>query len=151
MLQKILVCLDGSPLAEQILPYIIEVALGCGSRLVLLEVTLPPSATVEPLTGFYRTTPIEKVLREEEESRVYLKRVAQRLRKRGLKVSTVTMPGDPGETIVSYAQKNEMDLIALSTHGRSGLVRLAFGSVADFVLKRSGLPILIRKPEVTKR
>jgi nucleotide-binding universal stress UspA family protein len=151
MLQKILVCLDGSRLAEQILPYITEVALGCGSRVVLLEVTLPPSATVEPLTGFYRTTPIEKILREEADGRAYLQRVAQRLRKKGLKVSSVTMPGDPGETIVGYARENEIDLIALSTHGRSGLSRLAFGSVADFVLKRSGLPILIRKPEESKR
>lgn len=151
MLPKILVCLDGSSLAEQILPFATEVALGCGSRVVLLEVTLPPSATIEPLTGFYRTTPIEKILREEAESRTYLQRVAQRLRKKGLKVSSVTMPGDPGATIVSYAKENAVDLIALSTHGRSGLGRLAFGSVADFVLKRSGLPILIRKPEETKK
>ena len=150
MLKKILVCLDGSGLSEQIVPYIIEVALGCSSRVVLLEVTLPPSAIVEPLTGFYRTTPIEKVLREEAEAQVYLRRLAQRLRKRGLKVSTVTVTGDPGKTIVSYAKKNAADLIALSTHGRSGLVRLAFGSVAEYVLKRSGLPILIRKPEARK-
>jgi nucleotide-binding universal stress UspA family protein len=151
MLQKILVCLDGSSLAEQILPYVTEVALSCGSRVVLLEVTLPPSTTVEPLTGFYRTTPIEKVLREETDAQAYLKRVAQRLRKKGLKVSSVTVPGDPGETIVGYAKDNAVGLIALSTHGRSGLGRLAFGSVADFVLKRSGLPILIRKPEESKR
>lgn len=150
MLSKIQVCLDGSSLAEQILPFATEVALSCGSRIVLLEVTLPPSATVEPLTGFYRTTPIEKILREEAESRAYLQRVAQRLRKKGLKVSTVTVPGDPGATIVGYAKENTVDLIALSTHGRSGLGRLAFGSVAEFVLKRSGLPILIRKPEETK-
>ena len=151
MLQKILVCLDGSSLAEQVLPCTTEVALGCGSQVVLLEVTLPPSTTVEPLTGFYRTTPIAKVLREEAESRVYLKRMAQRLRKKGLKVSSVTISGDPGETIVGYAKENAVDLIALSTHGRSGLGRLAFGSVADFVLKRSGLPILIRKPKEAER
>ena len=151
MLPKILVCLDGSSLAEQVLPFVTEVALGCGSRVVLLEVTMPPSATVEPLTGFYRTTPIEEILREEEEARAYLKKVAQRLRKKGLTVSCVTVPGDPGETIVGYAKENAVDLVALSTHGRSGLQRLAFGSVADFVLKKSGLPILIRRPEETKR
>jgi nucleotide-binding universal stress UspA family protein len=151
MLPKILVCLDGSSLAEQVLPFVTEVALGCDSRVVLLEVTMPPSATVEPLTGFYRTTPIEKILREEEEARAYLKKVAQRLRKKGLKVSCVTVPGDPGETIVGYAKENAVDLVALSTHGRSGLQRLAFGSVADFVLKKSGLPILIRRPEEIKR
>ncbi len=151
MLPKILVCLDGSSLAEKVLPFVTEVALGCGSQVVLLEVTMPPSATVEPLTGFYRTTPIEKILREEAEARAYLKKVAQRLRKKGLKVSCVTVPGDPGETIVGYAKENAVDLVALSTHGRSGLQRLAFGSVADFVLKKSGLPILIRRPEKTKR
>jgi nucleotide-binding universal stress UspA family protein len=151
MLPKILVCLDGSSLAEKVLPFVTEVALGCGSQVVLLEVTMPPSATVEPLTGFYRTTPIEKILREEVEARAYLKKVAQRLRKKGLKVSCVTVSGDPGETIVGYAKENAVDLVALSTHGRSGLQRLAFGSVADFVLKKSGLPILIRRPEKTKR
>ena len=151
MLQKILVCLDGSSLAEQILPYITEVALGCDIRVVLLEVTLPPTTTVEPLTGFYHTTPIEEILREEAEARAYLKRVAQRLRKRGLKISSVTLSGDPGKTIVDYAKENAVDIIAISTHGRSGLRRLAFGSVADFVLKKSGLPILIRKPTETKK
>ena len=80
-----------------------------------------------------------------------MKKVAQRLRKKGLKVSCLTVPGDPGETIVGYAKETAVDLVALSTHGRSGLQRLAFGSVADFVLKRSGLPILIRKPKATKR
>jgi len=150
MYQKTLVCLDGSSLAEQILPYATEVALCCGSRIVLLEVTIPPSALVEPLTGYYHATPLDKILREEEEARIYLNRVAQRLRKKGVKVSCVTMPGDPGETIVSYASENAVDLVALSTHGRSGLGRLAFGSVADFVLKRVGVPILLRKPQETK-
>jgi nucleotide-binding universal stress UspA family protein len=150
MLQKILVCLDGSSLAEQILPYVTEVALGCRSRLVLLEVTLPPSALVEPLTGYYHAAPLEKILREEDEARTYLNRIAQRLRKKGLKVSCVTIPGDPGETIVSYARENAVSLVALSTHGRGGLERLAFGSVADFVLKKSGLPILIRRPQETR-
>ncbi len=83
MLPKILVCLDGSSLAEQILPLATEVALGCGSRVVLLEVTLPPSATVEPLTGFYRTTPIEKILREEADARAYLQRWRSAYAKRG--------------------------------------------------------------------
>ena len=151
MFQNILVCLDGSSLGEQILPYITEVALCCGCRVVLLEVTLPPSATVESLTGYYRATPLEKIQRDKEQAQAYLTRVAQRLRKKGLKVSCVTVPGDPGETIVGYAKKNAVDLVALSTHGRGGLGRLAFGSVADFVLKKSGLPILIRKPEETRR
>ncbi len=151
MFKKILVCLDGSSLAEQILPYATEVALGCGSRIVLLEVTLPPSAAIEPLTGYYRATPLEKILRQEQEARAYLKRIAQRPRKKGLKVSMLTASGDPGKTILNVANETNADLIVLSTHGRSGLRRLVFGSVADFVLKNSELPVLLRKPQVPKK
>jgi nucleotide-binding universal stress UspA family protein len=55
--------------------------------------------------------------------------------------------GSPGESIVSYADENGFGLIALVTHGRSGLGRLVFGSVADFIIRRSGLPILLIKPK----
>ena len=150
MFKKVLVCLDGSSLAEQILPYATETALCFGSKVVLLEVTIPPSAVVEPLTGYYHATPLEKIKRDENEAKAYLKRVAQRLREKGLKVECVTLPGNPGETIISYAEENAVDLIVLGTHGRSGLGRLVFGSVADFVLKKSGLPILVRRPREIK-
>jgi len=147
MFDKILVCLDGSKLAEQILPYAVELARQLGSRVILLEVTLPPSAAVEPLTGYYHATPLEKVLREEAEARAYLNRVAQRLRKKGAKVSTVAMPGDPGRTILDVASEQKAGLIVLGTHGRSGLRRLVFGSVAEFVVKNSELPVLVKKPQ----
>jgi len=52
-----------------------------------------------------------------------------------------------GEAIVSYANENNISLIAIATHGRSGLGRLVFGSVADFVLRETGLPILVIKPK----
>jgi nucleotide-binding universal stress UspA family protein len=52
-----------------------------------------------------------------------------------------------GEAIVDYAEGHEIDLIAIATHGRSGLGRLVFGSVADFVLREAGLPILVVKPK----
>ena len=129
------------------MPYATEVARHFGSRVLLLEVTIPPSAVVEPSIGYYHATPMEKIKRSEGEAIAYLERVAKRLRKRGLEVECVTRQGNPGETIVSYADKNRVGIIALGTHGRRGLGRLVFGSVADFVLKKSGLPILIRKPQ----
>jgi len=150
MFKKILVCLDGSSLAEQILPYAVEEAQHFGSKLVLLEVTIPPSVVVESTTGYYHATPLEKIQREDNVSRAYLESLAQPLRDKGLDMECVTLPGKPGETIVSYADENEIDLIALGTRGRSGLGRLVFGSVADYVLKKSGLPILVRKPQETK-
>jgi len=147
MFKKILVCLDGSRFAEQILPYATEVALQFGSRVILLEITIPPSVAIEPLTGYYHATPLEKIQREEDEAQTYLKRLAQRLRKKGLKVRCLTVPGDPGKTILRVAEENNAELIVLTTHGRSGLKRLVFGSVAEFVLKHSSLPILLRKPQ----
>jgi len=143
MFEKILVCLDGSDLAEEILPYVKEVARRFKSSLVLLEVTMPPSAVVEPTTGYYSAPTPAEIEREEEEAASYLEGVAQELQKEGLEVEYLTLPGSPGRTIVSYAEESDIGLIALGTHGRSGLRRLAFGSVAEHVLKQSGLPVLI--------
>ena len=93
---------------------------------------------------------VEKVQREENEAKAYLERIAQPLRKRGLDVECVTFEDAIDEGIVNYAEKNEVDLIAIATHGRSGLGRSVFGSVSDFVLRKSGLPILVIKPREAK-
>ena len=147
MFEKILICLDGSSLAEQIIPYAIEIALRANSKLVLLEVTTPPGAVVQPLIGYYYATPLEKIQRDGKVSGEYLQRVARRIRRKHIHVECTTIPGDPGRTIVDYANNNDVDLIALSTHGHGGLGRLVFGSVTDYVLKNSDLPILVRKPK----
>ncbi len=146
MFEKILVCLDGSDLAEEILPYAAEIARRFQSKLVLLEVTMAPSALVEPMTGYYTQTSSSKVLRSEDDASTYLEGIAGQLQERGLDVDFLTLPGSPGPAIVDYADENGFDLIALGTHGRSGLRRLVLGSVADHVLKESGLPVLARRP-----
>ncbi len=146
MFEKILVCLDSSDLAEQVLPYATEVARCFKSKLILLEVTATPSAVVEPTTGYYRAPSPEALIRREDEANEYLAEVAARLEGEGLEVEYLTQPGSPGRTIVNYAEDNGIGLIALATHGRSGLGRIAFGSVADFVMKSSGLPNLVIRP-----
>jgi len=151
MFEKILVCLDSSDLAEQVLPYAAEVAKRFNSKLILLEVTATPSAIVEPTTGFYRASSPEAVLRRENEASEYLAGVAARLEGEGLDVEYLTQPGSPGKTIVSFAEDNGIGLIALATHGRSGLGKIAFGSVADFVMKSSGLPNLVIRPRQPMR
>ena len=154
MFEKILVCLDGSDLAEQILPYATEQALRFGSKVVLLEVVRPSTTYVTP--GVPGTSPgmpvfteadVDQALREWEEAKAYLDRVARRLRRRKLHVSPVTLTGPTGAAIVAYAQENGVDLIALATHGRSGVGRLVLGSVADYVVRKSNLPILITRPQ----
>jgi len=147
MFRKILVCLDGSSLAEQVLPYATEVAQRFGSRVVLLQVIhLPASFAAAAAQGG------EKILAEEVgrlagEARAYLEGVAAPLREKGLEVEAAALEGTPSEAIVIYARENEVDLIAIGTHGRKSLGRLIFGSVADHVLKHSSIPVLTVKPQ----
>ena len=148
MFQKILVCLDGSKLAEQILPYAAEQAARFGSSLVLFQVV--SLASVPAPTGI-ESVPVavpDNLLAEAEAAaKEYLEGVAGPLREQGLKVQCVTVIGHPAESIVSYAEENKFELVAIATHGRSGLKRLVFGSVADSVIRKSGRPILLIKPK----
>ena len=146
MFEKILVCLDGSELAEEILPYAKEIARRFNSTLVLLEVTTPPSAVVEPTTGYYSAPSPAEIERKEEEALTYLEDIAQGMEKEGLNVEYLALPGSAGKTIVEYTEEGDIGLIALGMHGRGGLKRLAIGSVADHVLKQSGRPVIVIRP-----
>ena len=149
MFRKILVSMDGSRLAEQVLPYVAEQALRFGSEVVLLQVigTSFPVAPVAPeIPVLVPVGPGQ--FRDEEQARAYLERVGKSLQEKGLEVTFATVLGrSAGEAIVSYARENEVDLIAMLTHGRSRLKRLVLGSVAEYVLRHSELPILLIKPK----
>lgn len=149
MFRKILVCLDGSKLAEQILPYAMEAALRLGSKLVLLQVIVvqtPPVVAAGASTYAVKAAG-QQIEKDETEAKAYLDDLAQPPREMGLDVECVTLRGwQIGQTIIDYAEDHKVDLIAIATHGRSGLKRLVFGSVAESVLRGSGLPILLIKP-----
>lgn len=147
MFQKILVCLDGSKIAEQILPYAAEQAVRFGSSLVLFQVvSLASIPTPTGIESVPVAVPNDQLAEAEADAKDYLERHALPLREKGLRVQCVTLIGHPAESIVSYAEENRFHLVALATHGRSGLKRLVFGSVADHVIRKSGLPILLIKP-----
>ncbi|MDY6835665.1 MAG: universal stress protein [Chloroflexota bacterium] len=154
MFKRILVCLDSSSLAEQILPYASEIALRSSCEMVLLEVVSAVSSVGVAIPGV-EPVPIasdilsDRIEKEKQEAIAYLENVAQPLREKGLSVESVALQGLPGDAIVAYAQENQIDVVAIATHGRSGLGRLVFGSVAEHVLKESGLPILLIKPKET--
>ncbi len=151
MFEKILICLDGSKLAEQILPYATEQALHFNSRVVLLQAFIIPSsvavAGAEAAPAISPNLLAEEAKRLETETMTYLEEVAAPLREKGLEVDCVTRQGLASEVITGYAQRENVALIALATHGHSGLGRVIFGSVADHVLRESGLPVLIIKPQ----
>jgi len=152
MFERILVCLDGSKLAEQIMPYATEEAIRFQARLVLLQVVQEP-VTFSP--GFPGEAPvpietdamIERTKEALDRAGNYLEKLAAPLREKGIQVETVAIPGRPGEAILDYANTNSIDLITIASHGRGGLRRAVFGSVADQVLRQSGLPLLVIRPQ----
>jgi nucleotide-binding universal stress UspA family protein len=152
MFEKILVCLDGSEIAEQILPYAAEESLHFHSQVVLLHVVTEPVIVTPGIPGAAGApveTPgmLEQMQKEQKEASIYLEDVANHLQERGLSVEPVILQGVAGATIINYANENDIGLIAIATHGRSGLGRVVFGSVADYVLRNSGLPILVIRPQ----
>ena len=151
MFKTILVCLDGSKLSEQILPYATEEALHFHSKLVLLQV-VGGHGTVPIVAGIASSHAVDAAAKqtekEESEARACLETLAQPLREKGLDVECVMLRhSQAGWAIVDYADGHSVDLIAIATHGRSGLRRLVFGSMAYFVLRKSALPILLVKPK----
>ena len=141
MFRRILVCLDGSELAEHILPHVAEIATPGSSKIVLLKV-LPE--TIGGVTGVSKKTPASVQDRAED----YLKEMASPLAAAGVEVSSVSLLGKAEEVIVRYARDNQIELIAMATHGRGGLQNTLFGSVAQHVLRESGLPLLLIRPGI---
>jgi nucleotide-binding universal stress UspA family protein len=151
---KILVPLDGSKLAEGVLPHVQELARRFDSEVTLIQVVAPLSRLVaEAVPASLETTgaaaavgleaAAEAVKAEHEGARSYLESVAERWKAEKMKVQIEVAEGTAGDAIVDYAHHHGMDLIAMSTHGRSGLLRLVYGSVADHVLRHAGTPVLL--------
>jgi len=149
---KILVCLDGSKLAEQVIPCATGEALAFQAKLVLFQVVPEPIAYSPGIPGA-ASVPVqtEAMLQQAQTdlgfAREYLEGLATPLRKKEMQVETAAMLGSVGQTILNYAYRNDVDLITIATHGHSGLKRAVFGSVADYLLRESGLPTLVIRPE----
>ena len=132
---RILVPLDGSKCAETILPRVEELVTGKKTGICLLRVV---SASTFP--GVDPTEAQVKVVREAED---YLEGLKEHLRAKGLDVDTHVRYGDDAEEILDHAAQKEIDLIAMSTHGRSGVKRFFLGSVAEKVLRHSPKPVYL--------
>lgn len=141
-ISKILVPLDGSHLAEAVLPYVRLAAEKEDTEIVLLQtvspvhesgaMSLPVSEISQSATQFVS-----------EAAQLYLNEVAKALRDEGFRATVVVGTGSPAEQITNYARGNNVDIIAMSTHGRTGLSRVIMGSVAGTVLRTAGRPILL--------
>jgi nucleotide-binding universal stress UspA family protein len=139
--RHILVPLDGSEMAEQVLPVVSPIA-----RVLEAEMTLLQVVTTHVLGSFSSEwyPPLQSTFdMVEQQAKAYLKRMAGCLDEQGIETSTAVWAGSVAESIVKYADTGQIDLIAMCTHGRTGLARWALGSVADRVLRAAGIPILL--------
>ena len=139
---KILIPLDGSEPSEGVLPVVERLAGPRDLSIFLLEVIEPlPSAVHAELPGQVE----EMFAARREDAGRYLAKVAEPLRDKGVRVGWAVRGGNAAETIVAVAVEQQADLIAMTTHGRSGLGRLFFGSVAEQVLRSASVPVLLFK------
>jgi len=144
MFRRIVVPLDGSPLAEAILPEVQRLAANTPLEVVLLAVGQVPE-TIEERSG--QVAYVDSLLAEQEQDlRAYLHTPAHWLNGYRIPVETRVRFGDPAAEIVRCAEEEEADAIAMCTHGRTGLDRLMHGSVAGTVLRSTRLPIVLFRP-----
>ena len=148
MYEKILVPLDGSSVGEAALRNVEEletrISPDVTMEIILLKVvpyvtfnvlTLDPGAQMPLSNSEYRQL--------EKEALEYLEKIAAPIREQGIEVRTIVKVGSAAEEIIKTAREAGVNLIAMSTHGFSGIKRWALGSVTDEVLKTSDIPILV--------
>ena len=155
MLRKLLVPLDGSRVGEAALKHVEELIPQLNKavtyEVILLQVitslghyVIAGEASV-PVP--YTEKEIEHIKRKTEE---YLENTAENLRSKGIHVRAIVTTGKPAEEIIRVAAETKVDMIAMSTHGRSGFSRLTFGSITDKVLRTGNTPVLVvRAPNET--
>jgi nucleotide-binding universal stress UspA family protein len=139
-LRTILVPLDGSIVAETALTRAVDLAREAGAKLVLLR-----AAEAHPLP---MADPVDAQVAVMGEVQAYLAAVRERVRSAGVgDVEVSAWYGPAVEAIVEAARYRDADLIVMSSHGRSGLTRLVLGSVTEFVLRATTVPILVIRPD----
>lgn len=169
MKRKVLIPLDGSDFSLQIVHVVLDFFDPRDVSLILLRVAPPPSLPLEvastrnmlsggyPLSGSYEVynnaieqsySEVEQELQAmREDMLTEMRSEAERLREMGYTVKLEVQFGDPAQRIVQYANEEAISLVAMATHGRSGLSRLVVGSVAERVLRSATAPVLLLRPE----
>lgn len=144
VLHKILAPLDGSDTGESALSYAETLAINAQASVELLQIVSPPSTVESSLIGGPDWRNFLKAMHDAGEN--YLKIINSRLSDKGVKSTYKVVTGDPADKIVEYVEENKISLIAMSTHGRTGLARWVLGSVTDKVLHGARIPILLVRP-----
>lgn len=157
MFKKILVPLDGSRFASRSLKYGVEIAQRFDAEMILMQVEKPttPLTASDGLQPGMQSPAAAKVAvqialdedkRNVSKAKRYLSRKVRELKGKKIACSYHVNIGNPAESIILYAQKKKIDLIIMTSHGKSGIIRAVMGSVADEVVRNSGKPVLVIRP-----
>jgi len=157
MFKKILVPLDGSRFSGRALIYDIEIAKRFGGELMLFQAVPPTSLVTLSGGGAAMSSPTATQLfvesaREQEKRDIaranrYLRRKLREVTKHGGKGSYHILSGEPTKAIIKFCQDESVDLVVMTTSGKSGLKRAIMGSVADEVIREPGIPVLAIRPK----
>ena len=154
--KKILLPVDGSPFSETIFPYIEELTRDTNAEVILLEVSEPP---IVPSYGTRPINPTWEKYRDsiwtelQQQASEYLEEMKSDLVKRGWKIKSQIVKGEVGEvaqSIMQVAEKEKIDLVVIATHGRTGVSRWVYGSVANRIVEESLQPVLLIRPTTPK-
>ena len=145
-LKRVIVPLDGSPLAEGVIPWVKELADRLYLEVLLVRVVQFPAWPYSGDDGPpLDTTAIEEEL--ESEAARYLENIGHGLQESGIRTEWTVLRGSPQTKIIEFPQEVAESMMALSTHGRSGLGRVLIGSVADKVIRSLKVPVMVVRPE----
>jgi len=144
--KRVLVALDGSTACEAVLHFLMEIAGPLDMTVMLLHVLEP---ITPPVTD--GAVVFDDVEARRDQAEEYLAPISAALRSQGVNTSWAIRRGRPADEILAAAQEGGADLIAMATHGRTGIGRLLFGSVAEAVLRRAPVPVfMIREPHTVE-
>lgn len=141
MYKRILVPLDGSALAEAALAHAQQLARCFDGEVILLRAVVSPYTIVAPDLVLAGQGIDQEVVQQQAEQ--YLDAQADQVAALGIAVQTVICPGPVAEAILDHARSLDVDVIVMSTHGRGGVSRWVYGSVADRVLQAAPCPVLL--------
>lgn len=142
MYKSILTPLDGSKTAESILKHVEELARRFDAKVVFLQVIEPTTFIAGSETAFYAQYE-EEVEKKKKRAEVYLAAIKGEFREKGIESKVRVVNGPIVDAIIAAAESENVDLIAIASHGRSGLSRVFYGSVAAGILNRAERPLLL--------
>jgi nucleotide-binding universal stress UspA family protein len=143
-LTSVIVPLDGSELAESVLPAVVELAKKFDLEIILFRAFNIPYGVYAGADGYYAINFDQLIAEVKEEANTYLEKKTEELKRKGIeKVSSLAKEGLSADEIISFGRQTPDNLIAMCTHGRSGVKRWVLGSVTETVVRHCGDPVLV--------